>query len=174
MKGLPLGEGETTVAVAVASIIATYGLARLDERRRQRRNTRATRAALLVEMDTNLRVLDTLWADINRPPVPQDRRVANPQILPAVRLALRDPPRWRRTVRDDHLPQILEALSPREVEQVDRFYRHLDQFDVHRGALGKPWLSLADNLNFHADGLRAWDEIQAVANVIRSEGNPLV
>lgn len=130
------------------------------------------RSALNLEIAANQRLLQRLWDEINRPAVPLDPPIASPELLPALRLTQQDPPRWRRSVFEQQLPSILEALDPAETERVDLFYDQLTQFDAQRGVL-RPFMSAADRYNFPPAGIRAWQEIQRVAEAILREGHPL-
>jgi hypothetical protein len=136
-----------------------------------------TRSALNLEIVANLRTLQLLWDEIHRSrnlTGAHETRAARPELLPAVRLVRRDPPRWRRSVFEEQLPTIVQALTEDELMAVDAFYDRLAQFDARRGAL-KPnmFMSMADSFNFEPPGLEAWDEIQRVAEVLLRVGNPL-
>src|SRR5215212_3879386 len=136
-----------------------------------------TRSALNLEIAANLRTLQQLWEEIHRPKGltgSYEARVAQPELLAAVRLARRDPPRWRRSVFEEQLPTIVQALAEVELVAVDTFYDRLARFDAQRGAL-KPFMfiSIRDSFNFEPPGLEAWEEIQRVAEAVLRDGNPL-
>jgi hypothetical protein len=133
-----------------------------------------TRSALNLEIAANLRTLQQLWEEIYRPQGSYERRVAQPELLPAVRLARRDPPRWRRSVFEEQLPTMVQVLAEDELAAVDTFYDQLARFDAQRGAL-RPFMfmSIRDSFNFEPPGLEAWEEIQRVAEAILRDGNPL-
>lgn len=130
------------------------------------------RSALNLEVAANLRLLQRLWDEINLPRVPLDPQVAFPDLLPPLRLAQMDSPRWRRSVFEQQLPSLVEALDSAETERVDLFYDRLSQFDARRGAL-RPFMSLANSYNFPPSSVRAWQELRAVAEAILVEGHPL-
>ncbi len=133
-----------------------------------------TRSALNLEIAANLRTLQQLWEEIHRPEGTYERRVAEPELLPAVRLARRDPPRWRRSVFEEQLPTIVQALNDTELEAANTFYDRLAQFDAQRGALRAfMFVSIRDSFNFEPPGLEAWAEIQRVAEAVLRDGNPL-
>jgi hypothetical protein len=133
-----------------------------------------TRSALNLEIAANLRTLQQLWEEINRPGGSYERPVAQPELLPAVRLARREPPRWRRSVFEEQLPTIVQALNEAELEAVNTFYDRLAQFDAQRGALRSfMFMSIRDSFNFEPPGLEAWEEIQRVAEAVLRDGNPL-
>jgi hypothetical protein len=133
-----------------------------------------TRSALELEIASNLRTLDRLWAEIHRPEGSYEKRAANSELVPAVRLARQTPPQWRRSVYDQQLPAIVQVLTEDELQAVVEFYERLAQLEAQVGAL-KPYLfmSIADSLNFEPPGLEAWEQIQRVVESLLRDGNPL-
>jgi len=136
-----------------------------------------TRSALNLEIAANLRTLQQLWEEIHRPADltgSYEAHAAQAELLPAVRLARRDPPRWRRSVFEEQLPTIVQALGPDEMAAVDGFYDRLARFDAQRAALKSfMYITIQDSYHFGSSGLEAWEEIQQVAEAVLRDGNPL-
>lgn len=166
---------EVERAALVVTILGVLGypIGRWDERRRRKQDTTAIRHTIGIEVGANIQTLETLWADINRPFAPPEIPPATPELGPAIRLAQRDPPRWRRSVWEGDLPRVTEALNVAELAQVGDVYERLDRFDAHRSLLGKPWLTAANNMNLTPAGRQAWDDLRANVELLRREGNPL-
>ncbi len=164
------------IVAAVPFWLLGVAYARWDERRRAREERSAVTTALRMEIAANLAELEAVWSEIHRPADPQEQTVAQhplADIRPAVRLARRPPPRWRRDVWDMNLPRIAGALTPEALTRVERFYRDLARFDNRLAAIGQPWESAARNVTIHDSGVQAWTELAVIAADLRKEGNPL-
>ena len=167
------GDAAVNIGGVILGALLGYGFARFDERRRRRQDTTAIRAALRHEIAANLGTLADAWTEMHAPPATHEQRVASPAIRPAVRLAQRDPPRWRRSVWEDRAREVVEALNADELERVGVLYRDLARFDALRVALGKPAWSAADSLNFFPFAHGVWDELVALVETALAAGNPL-
>ena len=162
------------VVLVLVTAAVTYVGGRWDERRRRKQDTTAIRTALGLEIASNLRELEALWAHVDGEGYRRgDPRVASEAVRQPIRFALHPAPRWRRSVWEAQLPEVADALGADEVEAVDRFYAGLARFDILREKLGQPWMSLANTLNFSQDNLRAWLELRELIVDLRREGNPL-
>ncbi len=164
------------IAASIPAMIGAYALGRWDERRREGRERRAITTALCIEIAANLAELEAVWGEIHRPVTQQEPQVArHPQVdlRPAVRLARRSPPRWRRGVWDENLPRITAALDDEDVILVERFYQKLAQLENRLSGIGQPWPTLEHNLNLDTNAVQAWTDFEALAQELRKDGNPL-